>query len=260
MGQSHSITTGIANRRRDNVVDHSCRSMAIAPKDPKELRSFLTEEKVQEEECDSGDISILPDACLACIFQLLGSGDRKQCSLVCRRWLEIEGQSRHRLSLNAESELISVVPSLFSRFDSVTKLSLKCDRRSVSIGDEGLILISQRCQNLTRLKLRSCRQVTDLGMISFAKNCKGLKRLSCGSCTFGAKGMNAILDNCSALEELSVKRLRGISDGAGAAAAAAAEPIGPGLSASSLKLICLKDLYNAQCFGPLIMGAKISQH
>ncbi|CAI9281913.1 unnamed protein product [Lactuca saligna] len=93
-------------------------------------------------------------------------------------------------------------------------------------------------------------------MISFAKNCKGLKRLSCGSCTFGAKGMNAILDNCSALEELSVKRLRGISDGAGAAAAAAAEPIGPGLSASSLKLICLKDLYNAQCFGPLIMGAK----
>ncbi|KAI3522190.1 hypothetical protein L1887_11673 [Cichorium endivia] len=250
MGQSLSITAVIANRRRDNVVDHSCGSMAPAPKDPKELRLFLTEETVEEEECDSGDISILPDACMACIFQFLGSGDRKQCSLVCRRWLEIEGQSRHRLSLNAESELISVVPSLFSRFDSVTKLSLKCDRRSMSIGDEGLILISQRCQNLTRLKLRSCRQLTDLGMASFAKNCKGLKRLSCGSCTFGAKGMNALVDNCSALEELSVKRLRGINDGA------AAESIGPGLAASSLKLICLKDLYNAQCFGPLIMGAK----
>ncbi|KAI3758886.1 hypothetical protein L6452_06458 [Arctium lappa] len=250
MGQSHSI---VANRRRDNVVNHSCRSMAA-----KELRSILTETKVddeeeeeeEEEEMGSGDISILPDACLACIFQFLGSGDRKQCSLVCRRWLEIEGQSRHRLSLNAQSELLSVVPSLFSRFDSVTKLSLKCDRRSVSIGDDGLILISLRCQNLTRLKLRSCRQLTDLGMASFAKNCKGLKRLSCGSCTFGAKGMNALLDNCSSLEELSVKRLRGISTGA------AAEPIGPGLAALSLKFICLKDLYNAQCFGPLIMGSK----
>ncbi|KVI06685.1 Leucine-rich repeat, cysteine-containing subtype, partial [Cynara cardunculus var. scolymus] len=121
---------------------------------------------------------------------------------------------------------------------------------SVSIGDDGLILISLRCQNLTRLKLRSCRQLTDLGMASFAKNCKGLKRLSCGSCTFGAKGMNALVDNCSSLEELSVKRLRGISTGA------AAEPIGPGLAALSLKFICLKDLYNAQCFGPLIMGSK----
>lgn len=216
----------------------------------KELRSFLTEDQIEEEECDSGNISILPDACLACIFQFLGSGDRKQCSLVCRRWRQIDGQSHHRISLNAQSELISVVPSLFSRFDSVTKLSLKCDRRSVSIGDDALVLISERCLNLTRLKLRSCKQLTDIGMARFSKNCKGLKRFSCGSCTFGAKGMNAVVDNCSVLEELSVKRLRGISDGPGAQA------IGPGLAALSLKFICLKDVYNAQYFGPLIMGSK----
>ena len=101
-----------------------------------------------------------------------------------------------------------------------------------------------------RLKLRACRELTDAGMEEFAKNCKGLKKLSCGSCTFGAKGMNAVLDNCSALEELSVKRLRGITDGA------AAEPIGPGVAASSLKTICLKELYNGHCFGPVITGAK----
>ncbi|PRQ42893.1 hypothetical protein RchiOBHm_Chr3g0462581 [Rosa chinensis] len=47
-------------------------------------------------------------------------------------------------------------------------------------------------------------------MLASAKNCKGLKKLSCGSYTFGAKGMNAVLENCLALEELSVKRLRGI--------------------------------------------------
>jgi hypothetical protein len=62
--------------------------------------------------------------------------------------------------------------------------------------------------------------------------------------------MNAILDNCASLEELSLKRLRGITDGA------AAEPVGPGLAAASLKTICLKELYNGQCFGPLIIGSK----
>ncbi|XP_076941277.1 F-box protein At1g47056-like [Bidens hawaiensis] len=262
MGHSQSVI-----RRRDNAVGHNSRSMTVVNnpvknpvKDPKELRSFLTEKQIIDDDVtddvtDSGDISILPDACLATVFQFLGSGDRKQCSLVCRRWLEIEGQSRHRITLNAQSELVSAVPSLFNRFDSVTKLSLKCDRRSVSIDDDALVLISQRCRNLTRLKLRSCRQLTDLGMASFAKNCKGLKRLSCGSCTFGAKGMNAVVDNCSSLEELSVKRLRCISNGNGNGNVVM-EPVGPGVAASSLKFICLKDLYNAQCFGPLIMASK----
>ncbi|KAB1214782.1 F-box protein SKIP2 [Morella rubra] len=85
-------------------------------------------------------------------------------------------------------------------------------------------------------------------MESFAQNCKGLKKLSCGSCLFGARAMNAVLDHCATLEELSVKRLRGLHD--------ATEPIGPGAAASSLKSICLKELMNGQCFGPLIIGAK----
>lgn len=62
--------------------------------------------------------------------------------------------------------------------------------------------------------------------------------------------MNALLDNCSSLEELSVKRLRGINDGF------AAEPIGPGVAAAALESITLKELYNGQCFGPLIVGSK----
>lgn len=196
-------------------------------------------------------ISDLPDECLAMVFQSLSPADRSQCSLVCRRWHQVEGQSRQRLSLNAIADLLPVIPSLFSRFDSVTKLALKCDRRSVSIRDDALTLISERCPNLTRLKLRACRELTDVGMEAFAKNCKGLKKLSCGSCTFGSKGMNAVLDNCAALEELSVKRLREIGTDS-----AVAEPIGPGVAAASLKTICLKELYNGQCFGSLILGAK----
>jgi len=260
MGQSASSAAAVACRRQR---DQGNRSVNIS-----KTRSTASVSPMVSYSCGSGEgdsenrrveavtdgttdyISDLPNECLASVFQFLSSADRNRCSLVCQRWLQIEGQSRHRLSLNAESELFSAIPSLFSRFDSVTKLALKCDRRSVSIRDDSLVLISQRCPNLTRLKLRACRELTDAGMEVFAKNCKGLKKLSCGSCTFGSKGMNAVLDNCALLEELSVKRLRGITD------AAAAEPIGPGVAGSSLKTICLKELYNGQCFGTLILGAK----
>ncbi|KAK9054112.1 hypothetical protein SSX86_025189 [Deinandra increscens subsp. villosa] len=194
--------------------------------------------------------SEIPDDCLALVFQFLGSGDRNRCSLVSRRWLLVDAQSRHRLTLKAQSELLPIVPRIFSRFDSVTKLSLRCDRKSVSINDDGLILISLRCRKLTRIKLRGCREITDLGMAALAKNCTELKKFSCGSCMFGAKGMNALLDNCYSLEELSVKRLRGINDDG------TAEPIGPGAAAISLRSILLKELYNGQSFGPLISGAK----
>ncbi|XP_010244251.1 PREDICTED: F-box protein At1g47056-like [Nelumbo nucifera] len=249
MGQSVS-TAGIpsASNRRDSInPSHRTKNRSMGSISPVQV-DVTPELQNVDGTCDY--ISDLPDECLACIFQSLGSGDRKRCSLVCRRWFRVEGQSRHRLSLKAESDLQPLIPSLFSRFDAVTKLALKCDRRSVSIGDDALLQISLRCRNLTRLKLRACRELTDAGMEAFVKNCKGLKKLSCGSCMFGAKGMNAILDNCSFLEELSVKRLRGITDGA------AAKPIGPGVAASSLKIICLKELYNGQCFGPLIAGAK----
>ncbi|CAO2830956.1 unnamed protein product [Amaranthus hypochondriacus] len=200
--------------------------------------------------------SEIPDECLAHIFQSLSSGDRKRCSLVCKRWFRVEGQSRCRLSLNANKEISVHLPSLFSRFDSVTKLALRCDRRSNSISDDALVLISLRCKNLTRLKLRGCRELTDFGIAAFAQNCKSLKKLSCGSCVFGAKGLNAVLQHCVLLEEISIKRLRGINNDGGGESEPASEPIGPGLAANSLKSICLKELYNGQLFGPLIVGSK----
>ncbi|KAL5714032.1 putative VIER F-box protein 1 [Ranunculus cassubicifolius] len=248
MGQSPSISSSGSLRRETS-------HRMIKP-----TRSSSTVQNLSEEDdfqdpilyTDLDYISELPDECLACVFQSLGSGDRKRCSLVCRRWLLVEGQSRHRLSLDARSDLLPCIPSLFARFDSISKLALKCDRRSKSINDDGLTQISKSCPKLTRLKLRACRELTDIGIIAFAKNCKGLKKLSCGSCNFGAKGMNAVLENCSLLEELSVKRLRGITEGT----SAAEDLIGPGAAAASLKSICLKELYNGQCFGPLIVAAK----
>ncbi|KAK0603391.1 hypothetical protein LWI29_004464 [Acer saccharum] len=198
--------------------------------------------------------SDLPDDCLAYVFQFLGPGDRTVCSLVCKRWLCVDGGNRQRLSLNANSEILSSLPALFTRFEAVTKLALRCDRKSISLNDDALVLISLRCQKLTRLKLRGCRAITDHGMVTFAQNCKTLKKLSCGSCMFGAKAINSVIDHCSLLEEISIKRLRGVHDGdeligRGAAAAAAA-------ASSSLKSICLKELVYGQSFESLITGAK----
>ncbi|OMP01922.1 hypothetical protein COLO4_11476 [Corchorus olitorius] len=190
----------------------------------------------------------IPDECLAYVFQFLGPGDRNRCSLVCKRWLRVDGENRQRLSLNAQTEIVTSLPSIFTRFDSVTKLALRCSRKSISLNDDALVMISIRCQNLTRVKLRGCREISDEGMLAFAQNSKNLRKLSCGSCMFGAKALNAVLDNCKNLEELSVKRLRGIHDGP--------EVIGPGAAASSLKMICLKELVNGQSFEPLVIGSK----
>uniref|UniRef100_A0A7N0UNI5 F-box domain-containing protein n=1 Tax=Kalanchoe fedtschenkoi TaxID=63787 RepID=A0A7N0UNI5_KALFE len=247
MGQAASSSSSSSTfARRDNSNHHQLLLFASKSKSSQ----IRTHNSLPQAEPGPDYTFALPDECLACIFQSLGPLDRKRCSLVCRRWLRVDGQSRHRLSLQAPADLLPIIPSLFTRFDSVAKLSLKCDRRSVSVGDEALVLISIRCPNLTRLKLRACRELTNAGMAAFAKNCKGLKKLSCGSCTFGAQGINAVLDNCSSLQELSVKRLRSVSEGA------AAETIRPGLAASSLKTICLKELYNGHCFGPLIIESK----
>ncbi|CAK8562465.1 unnamed protein product [Lathyrus sativus] len=190
----------------------------------------------------------IPDECLAGILQFLDAGDRKSCSVVSRRWLRVEGESRQRLSLNAEEKLLDFIPSLFARFDSVSKLALRCNRKSTSVNDDAMILISLRCKNLTRLKLRGCREITEIGMLGLAKNCKNLKKLSIVSCVFGVKGIHAVVYNSDVIEELSVKRLRGDSDEDGESVY--------GNGCSSLKSICLKELGNGHSFMPLIIASK----
>ncbi|XP_043713203.1 F-box protein At1g47056-like [Telopea speciosissima] len=85
-------------------------------------------------------------------------------------------------------------------------------------------------------------------MAAVAVNCKGLKKLYCDSCEFGAKGMNAVLDHSSSLQELYVVNLGGLTEDSSV--------IGPGVAAYSLKKICIKGIHNGQCFGPLIIGSK----
>lgn len=186
----------------------------------------------------------LPEELLALVFGLLGSGDRKRCSLVCRRWLVVEAASRFRLAIDARASPLaeSALPRLLARFPAVSKLALKCDRRAESVGDPALAQVADRLgPGLRRLKLRSLRAVTDDGVAALAAAAANLRKLSVGSCDFGAKGIEAVLRSCLHLEELSVKRLRGLAE---------SEPIS--VSSPRLQSLSLKDLYNGQCFSCLI--------
>ncbi|XP_047048733.1 F-box protein At1g47056-like [Lolium rigidum] len=187
----------------------------------------------------------LPEELLAVVFGLLGSGDRKRCSLVSRRWLAAEAASRLRLALDARAPLLAAAPGILRRFSAVSKLALKCDRRAESVGDPALVLVARRLgPGLRRLKLRSLRAVTDDGVHALAAAAVNLRKLSVGSCAFGARGIEAVLRSCTQLEELSVKRLRGLAN---------SDPItvpGPRLQSLSMK-----ELYNGQHFSCLITSS-----
>lgn len=190
----------------------------------------------------------LPDDCLAFAFQKLGMIDRNRCSLVCKRWHAVEAQARQRLSLHAHADIVSYLPSIFMRFDHIVKLALRGDRKTASISDQALSLIGRHCTHLSKLKIKACKQISDEGVDLFARiRGSTLRKLSCGSCIFGARGINSIVRHCTLLEDLTVKRLRGLVDGP-------TEFIGPG--SSTIRRLCLKDLVNAQLFGPLIAGSK----
>ncbi|RRT45790.1 hypothetical protein B296_00036166 [Ensete ventricosum] len=253
MGQSAStqsakpLFSSSSSRRAKPPHSTSSSSGASANRQPAAMAEGDAASPIAGASPARDNTSDLPDECLAIVFQFLGAGDRKRCSLVCRRWLAVEGQSRHRLALDARAALLEAAPTIFARFDAVSKLALKCDRRADSIGDEAIALIAVRCPNLTRLKLRACRAVTDAGMASVAKHCPGLRKLSVGSCRFGFSGIEAVVRGCALLEQLSIKRLRGLPDTFATGGAV--------VGAASLRSMCLKELYNGQCFAPLIAGS-----
>lgn len=214
----------------------------------KEVMMQQAQEQSEKQDADEDFTAWLPDECLASVFQKMVATDRNQSSLVCKRWLRVEAQARQRLSLLAQAEIISYLPAIFIRFNHITKLALRGDRKTASLNDKALFLVGRHCSHLRKLKIKGCRQLTDEGVDLFARvSSPTLRKLSCGTCSFGARGVNAIVNHCTLLEDLTVKRLRGLVEGP-------AEFIGPGCS--TIRRLCLKELFNAQLFGPLIAGSK----
>lgn len=189
----------------------------------------------------------LPDECLAWVFHKLPAVDRHRSSLVCKRWLSIESSSRDRLSLHSEAALEPHITRIMTRYEFITCLSLRCSRKELSIDNKALALIGRHCAYLSRLKLKSCKAISDDGLGEFAKLCgQSLKKFSCGSCGFASRGLNLLLENCPKLEDLSVKRLRKMAEDP--------QPILPG--ASRLRRLCLKEIMSSHLFGTLITGSK----
>eukprot|EP00249_Psilotum_nudum_P006414 c19739_g1_i1 orf=183-1724(+) len=188
----------------------------------------------------------IPEECLGMVFQNLGNENRNACALVCKRWYWVEAKARDRLKLNAQAALGLHVSTLMSRFQHIAHLSLRCTRKVASIENETLVLIGKLCKQLTRLKIKGCKDITDDGIDQFSQVCGSLKKLSCGSCGFGARGINAVLQHCSHLEDLSVKSLRRLLD--------CPEVVAAGKG--RLRRLSLKDLFNGQFFTSLIAGSK----
>lgn len=155
------------------------------------------------------NIDDLADDCLASVFRLLGTADRNSCSLVCRRWLKVDGDNRHSLSLTAESDLSDFIPSLFLRFNNVTELSLRhFGYQDETISAITLIRISQLCRNLTRLQVQAPCFLTDKDLEILAMNCKALKKFQLRS-NLGGGGMHAFMDHWKDLEDLSLDGFHG---------------------------------------------------
>ncbi|RLM64231.1 F-box protein SKIP2-like [Panicum miliaceum] len=199
----------------------------------------------------------LPDDILALVFASLSPIDRSACSLACARWKEVDAATRHRLSLDARAGLGHAAPALFVRFAAVTKLALRSSRGSGadSVADDGAAAVAAALPSdrLARLKLRGLRKLSDTGLSSLAAAAPALRKLSVASCTFGSKAFVAVLQACPLLEDLSVKRLRGLPDTAGSATSITEEIKFP--QALSLRSVCLKDLYSALCFLPLVVSS-----
>ncbi|KAF7017243.1 hypothetical protein CFC21_030714 [Triticum aestivum] len=150
-------------------------------------------------------------------------------------------------------------PAIFSRFTAVTKLALRCARGSGadSLNDGGAAAVAATLPSdrLARLKLRGLRQLSDAGLASLAAAAPVLRKLSVASCTFGPKAFVAVVQSCPLLEDLSVKRLRGLPDTSGAITATAITEDILFPLAMSLRSVCLKDLYSALCFVPLVSSS-----
>ncbi|XVF82944.1 hypothetical protein PTKIN_Ptkin16aG0092400 [Pterospermum kingtungense] len=197
-----------------------------------------------------GDLTLtLPDECLECIFGKLGCHDRNNCSIVCKRWNHVDSKSRQRLNLLARSEICPSLPSLFSRFTSISTLSLKCSRKLVSIDDHSLARIPTFLPSLTKLKLKGCVHITDYGLISFSMHHPPLlSKLSFASCGVGSTGIVSLILNCPSLKDITLKHLRKLD-------AHNTPLLLQHQNNNKLERLCLKDVHNARLFIPLVCSS-----
>jgi hypothetical protein len=86
------------------------------------------------------------------------------------------------------------------------------------ITDKSLIVVSNLCPNLLRLKVSGCIHVTDLSIISIARNCRRIEEIDISNMydvpLITDVAIHTISDYCPALTRLSIKNSRNITESA----------------------------------------------
>ncbi|KAL9443188.1 hypothetical protein AB3S75_016530 [Citrus x aurantiifolia] len=162
-------------------------------------------------------MSTLGDDELSLILNRINdSNDRNSFSLVCKRWLRVEGQTRLSIRVIEPDSLHNFLPRFpnLRSFESTRFLSnahlqfvaktcpkiqifnvnLKETRQvfdefsnlsdSDDVGDEGFCAIANGCPNLRRVSLRRRKSVGNVGVISIVnKSAQSLTNLDLGRCS-----------------------------------------------------------------------------
>uniref|UniRef100_A0A5B7BJ11 F-box domain-containing protein n=1 Tax=Davidia involucrata TaxID=16924 RepID=A0A5B7BJ11_DAVIN len=160
--------------------------------------------------------SILPDELILEIFRHLDSkSSRDACSLVCKRWLDLERLSRDTIRIGASGSPDALVKLLARRFVNVTNVHIDerlsvflpvqygrrrgGDQSTVSpfklhylpeksgsedgevvsyyLSDAGLTAVGEGFTKLEKLSLIWCSNVTSVGLKSIAEKCRSLRSL-----------------------------------------------------------------------------------
>ena len=144
----------------------------------------------------------LPDGPLASIFLLIPIPEGGTVSAVCRSWHRIlrdvvHNTMVHELNVqNAASDMM--IRTIAGRFQNLARLVLN-DCRQVS-DDVGVQAIGAGCPSLTGLNLFNCRQVSDVGVQAIGAGCPSLTGLDLYSCgQVSDVGVQAIGAGCPSL-------------------------------------------------------------
>eukprot|EP00897_Mesotaenium_endlicherianum_P009240 jgi/Mesen1/8344/ME000462S07788 len=132
--------------------------------------------------------------------------DREACSLVCKRWLKLEGSLRRHSHVLRES----VIPILRLRFPNLDSVDLSA---CTQVKDSDLLQLAESFQErLKVLNLAGNKGVTHVGMQALGRLCPELQELTLTNCTGLTDSAFVALAKCTSLKVLRLASCRTLSD------------------------------------------------
>ncbi|KAI8140860.1 hypothetical protein BJV82DRAFT_671234 [Fennellomyces sp. T-0311] len=86
--------------------------------------------------------------------------------------------------------------------------------RFEGITDDGVVVLSEACTGLRRIKLNNCVRVSDASVIALARNCPALLEIDLMNCTVSNKSLKEVFMHSSELREFRLNNCTEITDSA----------------------------------------------